>query len=176
MIVTGTYHWCVSHISDYQTAWAYICGHKTALVFGQYWNFLFAIIVKRWPCDSCEYCDVRFTSQLIDIIGVKWDSDMHLKQKLIFLLSIYLYLMVYCLCKALIVQSFSCKLFKSAILLQTQYCGSSKIAAVLSVAHYSISVILKYCPTLNWTYTILVIATIDKYYSSMRSQSNKMSS
>jgi len=64
---------------------------------------------------------------------------MHLKQKLILLLFIHLILMLYCLCKALIIQFFSCKLFKSAILLQTQYCGIFKIAAVLSIAHYSIA-------------------------------------
>jgi len=29
------------------------------------------IIAIRWPCNNYEYCHVRFTSQLIDIIGVK---------------------------------------------------------------------------------------------------------
>ena len=38
---------------------------------GRYWNFLLAIIAIRWPCDNCEYYHVGFTSQLIDIIGVK---------------------------------------------------------------------------------------------------------
>ena len=49
----------------------------------QYWNFLLA---NRWPCDNRKYCQVRLMSQCIDIIRVKWDNDVYLKQKLILLL------------------------------------------------------------------------------------------
>ena len=34
-------------------------------------EFVLVIIAIRWPCDSCEYCPVRFISQLIDIISIK---------------------------------------------------------------------------------------------------------
>ena len=60
---------------------------------------------------------------------------MYLKQKLILLF--LLYLMFYCLCKAPIIQLFSCKLCKSAISWHTRYCDIFKIAAVLSIALHS---------------------------------------
>ena len=44
----------------------------------------------------------------------------------------------YCLCKALIIQFLSYKLFKSGIILHTQYGGIFKIAAVLSIAYHGI--------------------------------------
>ena len=85
---------------------------------GQYWIFLLAIIAKKLPCDNCKYCNVRFTSQLIDIIGVKWDSDVYFKQNLILLL--LLYLMFYCLCKAL---------FSFINYIKVQYYSTQNIAA-----------------------------------------------
>ena len=52
---------------------------------------------------------------------------------------IHLSMIIYFLSKALIVQFFSNQLCKSAIILHTQYFGIVKLAAVLSIAHHSIT-------------------------------------
>jgi len=100
---------------------------------GRYWNFVLAIIVIRWPCDNYEYCPIRFTSQLIDIIRVKWSNDVYLNKSWFCCSFSHLYLIVCCFCKALIFQFFSYKLCKSAIIVCTQCWGIFKIAAVLSI-------------------------------------------
>ena len=86
---------------------AMVCLHVLYVRYsvGWYWYFLFAIIVIRWPCNNCEYWHVRFASQLIDIVKANETVMCAWNRSWFCCFFIHLYLMFYCLCKALIIQS-----------------------------------------------------------------------